>query len=329
MVISRTPFRVSFFGGGTDYPAWFCREGGAVLSCTINRYCYIMARFLPPFFDKGNRIVWSKIEQVDRIDQIEHPVVRASLELLDIHSGVEIHHQGDLPARSGIGSSSTFTVGLLHALHGLLGRMRSKEALAQEAIHVEQSILQENVGVQDQIAAAFGGLNFIEISTDGNFRVQPLMLTQARAEEFQSRMLLFYTGISRNSSEIAGETIRSIRSKNANLTTIREMVDQSLAILQSNTDLSDLGRLLHESWLLKRSLSKAVATSLVDEVYQRAMRAGADGGKLLGAGGGGFLLFLADPARHGAIRNALSDLLSVPAQFDHGGSQIIYYNTES
>lgn len=325
MIISRTPFRISFFGGGTDYPTWFSEHGGAVLSCTINRYCYITVRVLPPFFEKSTRIVWSKVENVNGADEIEHPVVRAALKELDIARGVEIHHQGDLPARSGIGSSSTFTVGLLHALHALKGRYRSKEQLAREAIRLEQDVLHENVGVQDQIAAAHGGINRIIIDRSGAFQVTPLAMMRERIEELRRHMLLFYTGISRQSSEIAGDTIKNIPGKTNDFAAMHEMVGPAAELLQGDGDLGDFGRLLHEAWMIKRALTDRVASPLIDEAYERARRAGALGGKLLGAGGGGFMMFFARPEDHSKITSALGDLLQVPVDFDFVGSQIIYY----
>jgi D-glycero-alpha-D-manno-heptose-7-phosphate kinase len=326
VVITRTPFRVSFFGGGTDYPAWFREHGGAVVSCSINRYCYIMARHLPQFFDLKHRIVWSKIEQVDRIDQIEHPAVRAVFQEHAIDTGMEIHHQGDLPAKSGIGSSSAFSVGLIHAMHSLQGRMRSKEQLTAEAIHLEQNVLQENVGIQDQIAAAHGGLNLLEFDQGGAISVRPVSLPASKISKFQDHMLLFYTGISRFSSDIAGETIKNIPAKATDLRTLREMVNQAVQMLQEDTDFEEFGRLLDESWQLKRMLTNRVTTEQIDEVYYRAINAGALGGKLLGAGGGGFMLFIAAPEFHDRLRNALSDLLYVPFQIDFTGSQVVYYN---
>ena len=329
MIISRTPFRISFFGGGTDYPTWYRDNGGAVLSCTINRYCYITARFLPPFFDKGSRIVWSKIETVDRPEEIEHPVVRATLMDLGIDKGVEIHHQGDLPARSGIGSSSSFTVGVLHALQGLLGRMQTKEQLALSAINIEQTILQENVGIQDQIAASFGGLNRIDISRLGDFSVQPLSLSRETIAQLEAHMLLFYTGVSRQSSVIAGETIKSIPKKTQDMARLREMVDEASHILQNGADMASFGALQHESWERKRGLTAAVSTDEIDETYRLGRENGAYGGKLLGAGGGGFVLFIAPPERHQDIIGALPTLLHVPVAFDFTGSQIVYYSPSS
>ena len=324
MIISRTPFRVSFFGGGTDYPTWFRDHGGKVLTSTINRYCYITARYLPPFFDQRNRIVWSKIETVDTTEEIEHPAVRAGLQFLDFREGVEIHHVGDLPARSGLGSSSAFTVGLLHALYALKGEMANKPQLADDAIYVEQQMLNEAVGIQDQIEVAYGGINLIEIQTNGKYQVSPVILSNDRICEFENHLMLFFTGISRFASEIAQLQIKAIPDKTKELRAMGVMVDEALRVLVGRGGLDDFGRLLHESWLLKRSLTAKISNQTVDEVYEAARRAGAIGGKLLGAGGGGFMLFFVPPARQPRVREALRKLLEIPFNFEHAGTQIIF-----
>lgn len=326
MIISRTPYRISFFGGGTDYPVWFRDHGGAVLSTSIQHYCYITGRFLPPFFEHRSRIVWSQIEKVMRNEDIDHPVVRAALHHLNISRGVEIHHAGDLPARSGLGSSSAFTVGLLHVLHSLQERLVTQERLAEEAIFVEQELLGENVGVQDQIQTAFGGFNRIDIQPNGSFRVTPLPIGRERLNALEGRLLLFFTGIVRYASSVAGAKIKAIPNKTQEMIGLQSLVEAGVEILTGETDLDDFGRLLHESWLLKRSLSSAVAPPFVDELYARARATGAIGGKLLGAGGGGFMLLFAPEGGQSAIREALPDLIEVPVAFDRCGSQIIFYN---
>lgn len=328
MIISRTPFRISFFGGGTDYHTWYREHGGAVLSTTINHYCYLTCRPLPPFFAEKSRIVWSRIEQVNDHDEIAHPAVRAVLKHLGVESGVEIHHSGDLPARSGLGSSSTFTVGLLHAVHALHDRMCSKRDLACEAVHIERDVLNENVGVQDQIAAAYGGFNKITILPNGDFNVQPVILPQSRMEQLQSHFMLFFTGVSRTASNIAKQQMEAQAKgdKKAELATMRLLVDDALEVLSSGADIGEFGRLLHETWLLKRSLAPNIAPGFVDEIYEKARSAGAIGGKLLGAGGGGFILLFAPPERQPAILDALQDLLWVPFEFESEGSSIIYYD---
>ncbi|HLG49646.1 MAG TPA: galactokinase [Reyranella sp.] len=325
MIITRTPLRVSFFGGGTDYPAWFRENGGAVLATTIDKYLYLHCRYLPPFFDFKSRIVWSKIEQVQEPAEIAHPAIRGVLEWLKIGEGVEIHHHGDLPARTGLGSSSSFSVGLLHALHALRGELVSKRKLAEEAIFVEQQVLQENVGVQDQIQSAFGGLNRIDIHTDGSFDVRPLVVRADRLAGLQKHLLLLYTGLSRTASEIAAEQVATVGAKAAELKAMREMVDQGEKILVGNGDLREFGRLLDESWKLKRSLSSKIAPGFVNEIYEVARQAGADGGKLLGAGGGGFMLIFVTPDKRASVLKSLQKLLPVPFQFERGGTQIVLY----
>lgn len=326
MIISRTPFRISFFGGGTDYEAWFREHGGAVLSTTIDKYCYLNCRFLPPFFEHKSRIVWSEIEKVNDRRKIHHPVIRAVLELLKINEGVEIHHHADLPARSGLGSSSSFTNGMLLAAHALMGKMICKREMAEKAIHIEWEMLAENVGVQDQIATAHGGLNKILIQQDGSFTVEPVIAPRSRLTAFHEHLMLFFTGISRNASDIAGEQIASIEKKQAELHAMRKLVDEGERILTGNGDLEDFGRLLHETWQLKRGLSARIAPAFVDDVYKKARAAGAIGGKLLGAGGGGFMLFFVAPERKPAVLDALGELIHVPFAFETGGAQLIHYD---
>ncbi len=326
MIISRTPYRVSFFGGGTDYPKWFEANGGAVLAGSINHYCYISCRFFPPFFENLSRIVWSKIELVNEHREIEHPAIRAMLEDMGMTQGVEIHHQGDLPARSGLGSSSAFTVGLAHALHALRGELVSKQFLAKRAIQVEQVMLQEAVGVQDQILTAFGGLNRVDIDRSGDFQVQPLPLPDARVRAFEAHLLLMYTGVARSASEVAQSQLNAMPNRTRELTEMQAMVDEASSALTGDGDLVEFGRLLHESWMLKRTLSEKIAPPFVDEIYARARAAGAVGGKLLGAGGGGFMLLFVRPEDHGRVLNALSELLVVPFEFERGGSQLIHYD---
>jgi D-glycero-alpha-D-manno-heptose-7-phosphate kinase len=328
MLISRTPFRISFFGGGTDYPAWYRENGGAVLGTAIDKYCYISCRYLPPFFEHRLRLVYSRIETCHSVADVQHPVVRAVLGRLALERGLEIHHDGDLPARSGMGSSSAFTVGLLHAIHALMGRWVSKDALASEAIYVEQHLLGETVGAQDQVFAAFGGFNCIEFLRNDSFRVQPVPLTQERLEQLSSSLMLFYTGLRRTASEIASTYVPDLRTKAAQLTRMRQMVDEATRIVAGGGSLDAFGELLHESWLLKRSLSGAVSCSQVDQNYEKARRAGALGGKLLGAGGGGFMLFYVPPACQERVKAALDEFIWVPFNFDTGGSQVIFSSPE-
>lgn len=326
MIISRTPYRISFFGGGTDYPRWYQQHGASVISTTINHYCYLHCRILPPFFDHKSRIVWSKIEEVIDHADIFHPAVKAVLKYLDITQGIDIHHQGDLPARSGLGSSSAFTVGLLHAMYALRGMISSKRELACEAIHIERDLLKENVGIQDQIATAYGGLNKITINPNGDFEVKPLILTFARLHELQEHLLLFFTGISRSASEIAGDKIISIPQKQQQLSQIQSMTDAAEEILCTGKDLTLFGELLHETWMLKRQISDKIAPPFINDIYTKARAAGAIGGKLLGAGGGGFMLFFVKSEDRPKLCEALKNLLLVPFEFETSGSQIIFYD---
>ncbi len=328
MIITRTPLRISFFGGGTDYPPWFQEHGGAVLSTTIDKYLYLHCRYLPPFFDFKSRIVWSKIEQVQKPSEIAHPAIRGVLEWMKISEGVEIHHHGDLPARTGLGSSSAFTVGLLHALHALRGDLIPKRKLAEQAIFVEQEVLRENVGVQDQIAAAFGGLNRIDIRPDGSFEVAPLIIPGNRVAELQKHLLLVYTGLSRTASEIAAEQVSTMKQREAELKAMHAMVDEGQGILAAKGSLVEFGRLLHESWKLKRTLSSKIAPTLINQVYDVARKAGAVGGKLLGAGGGGFMLLFVEPEGRSAVIRALDKFLVVPFQFERSGTQIVMYEAD-
>jgi D-glycero-alpha-D-manno-heptose-7-phosphate kinase len=297
-----------------------------VLATTIDKYCYITCRRLPPFFDHKHRVVYSHIENVKNVDEIQHPAVRAVLNWARVADGLEIHHDGDLPARSGLGSSSSFTVGLLHALQGLNGQMACKEELARNAIHVEQNIIGENVGSQDQVSAAFGGFNRIEFHRNNSFDVSPVILPGHRRKELRDHLMLFFTGFSRIASEIAKSKIDNLKSREKELKLMRAMVDEALSILQ-NTDepIDSFGKLLHISWQYKRSLSDRVSTAEIDDIYQAAIDAGAVGGKILGAGGGGFLLIFARPERHAAIRNRLSKLIHVPFDFEDSGSRVVLY----
>jgi D-glycero-alpha-D-manno-heptose-7-phosphate kinase len=328
VIISRTPFRISFFGGGTDYPDWYRKHGGAVLATTIDKYCYITARHLPPFFEHRICLVYSKIEYCQTIEEIAHPSVREVLRFLDVQRGVEIHHDGDIPARSGMGSSSAFTVGLLHALYALKGQMVSKRQLAMESVHLEQDVLKETVGSQDQVLAAYGGFNHITFAPNGEISVRPVTLSRDRMQELNAHVMLFYTGIKRTASTIADTYVSDIDDKRRQLRLMRELVDEGVSILGSGQDLVGFGELLHEAWQAKRSLSAKVSNSYVDDIYDQARAAGAVGGKLIGAGGGGFIVFFAPPERHAAIRERLAKLIHVPVKFEFGGSQIIFFDRE-
>lgn len=326
MIITRTPFRISFFGGGTDYPKWYMKEGGQVLSATIDRYCYLTCRYLPPFFTNSFRIVWSHIEPVSTIREILHPAVREGLWMMgfDDSKGVEVHHQGDLPARSGMGSSSAFANGLLLGLCTLLGKSPSQRELYQMAIELEQKRLNENVGSQDQVATACGGLNHIRFSPGGQIDVAPLQIADERRQQLNRNLMLFFSGTSRVASDIAGDVIKALDQRANELRIMHRMVDEAVAILSSRAaDLDDFGRLLGDAWQLKRRLSDRIATSKIDEVYQAACDAGALGGKLLGAGGAGFMLFYVPEAHQAKVRDALAKLLYVPFNFEREGAVVV------
>jgi D-glycero-alpha-D-manno-heptose-7-phosphate kinase len=326
MIISRTPFRISFFGGGTDYPAWVDKHGGAVLSTTFDKYSYITCRTLPPFFEHKHRIAYSVLEDVFDIDEIKHPAIRAVLKDYFDGSGFEVHCDSDLPARSGLGSSSAFVVGLVNVLEALKGRRISPEQLAKTAIRYEQDVLKENVGSQDQIATTFGGLNIIYFHQDRSFRVEPLVIPAKRRELLDSHLMLFFTGIARYASEIAKSQIENIESKTTELMRMRAMVDEAVGILSGGKDIRPFGELLHNAWLYKKSLSDKISTDEVDTIYEAARKAGALGGKLLGAGGGGFILFFVEPEKQDAVLGALKNLIHVPFHFESTGSQIVYYS---
>ncbi len=326
MIITRTPFRISFFGGGTDYPTWFNAHGGEVLSTAIDKYCYITCRHLPPFFEFKHRIVYSLIENVRHWDEIKHPAVRAVLEWAQQEQGLEIHHDGDLPARSGLGSSSSFTVGLVHALAAMKGRLIAKDELAKDAIHIEQQLIKENVGSQDQVAAAFGGFNRIEFKRCGGFQVSPVIIPRRRIDELQSHLMLCFTGLSRIASEVAQDQIANMGRRERELHRMRAMVDEAVKILHSaTTPIEQFGKLLHDSWMLKKELSAKVSTAEVDELYAAACAAGATGGKLLGAGGGGFLLLFVKPELQAGVKERLKHLVHVPFGFDEAGSRVVLY----
>lgn len=327
MIISRTPFRISFFGGGTDYPAWYRENGGAVLSTAINKYCYITCRYLPPFHNFKHLIRYYKREEAQTVDDIQHPSVRECLKFLEFEQGIDLVHHADLPARSGLGSSSTFTVGLLHALYALKHEMPTKRQLAINAINIEQDRIGENVGSQDQAAAAFGGLNRIEFGGPQEIGVRPLIMRPERFDAMQKYMMLFFTGYPRTASEVAADQIAQIPNKKPNLRQMMQLVDEAESLLLAKEDrLVEFGKLLHDQWMLKREMSSRISTPEIDHIYETGMQAGALGGKLLGAGSGGFMLMFVRPEQQEAVKKALGTLLHVPCRFDTLGSQIIYYS---
>jgi D-glycero-alpha-D-manno-heptose-7-phosphate kinase len=329
MVITSTPLRISFFGGGTDYPLWYRQYGGSVLATTINKCCYITCRRLPPFFDCHSRVSYSKVEDVASNDAIAHPSVRGCLQFLGIDEGVEIHHVADLPARTGLGTSSAFTVGLLLGLYALKDQMRDKHALAAEAIHIEQDLLQESVGSQDQVSAAYGGFNRINFHTDGSIAVNRILLSQNRLADLEQHLALYFTGFSRTASEVAQEQLRMTPHKKKELDMMLQLVNEAESIITTpSRPLEEFGLLLHESWQIKRTLTQRITNPRIDEIYEAGLSAGALGGKLLGAGGGGFMLFFIPPERREALRARLKKLLCVPFAFSNKGSHVVVYEPE-
>ena len=325
MVITSTPLRISFFGGGTDYPVWYREHGGSVLATTINKSCYITIRRLPPFFEFHSRVSYSRVENVIKNNEIQHPSVRACLEFMKMEEGVEIHHVADLPARTGLGTSSAFTVGLLLGLYALRNQMRDKHSLNSDAIHVEQEIVKEAVGSQDQTSAAYGGFNRIDFGTDGSVDVAD----PSRLADLENHLALFFTGFSRTASEIATEQVRITPQKKKELEMMRQLVGEAESVVTSpNQSLDEFGKLMHESWQIKRSLTQKISNANIDEIYEAGLSAGALGGKLLGAGGGGFMLFYVSPEKRQALRQRLKNLLCVPFRFSGRGSHVVVYEPE-
>ena len=329
MIISRTPFRMSLFGGGTDYPDWYLENGGMVLGATIDKYCYLSVRYLPPFFEHKHRVVWSEIELVNNIDEIRHPAVKAIVEEMKFNRGLEISYNADLPARSGLGSSSAFTVGLINALTALRGKMISKKALAQDAIRIEQEVIGEAVGSQDQIWAAYGGLNKIEFQKDGKFSISPIIMGEKNYLSLESSLMLFFTGFSRVAPLIAQKKIDNFKNKEEELNMLSTLASSAASSLQDkNYDIKKIGELIHEAWILKRELAEGVTTKEIDEIYKEGLLAGALGGKILGAGGGGFILFVVPPENQANLQKRLSKLVHVKFNFDSVGSNIVVFEPE-
>jgi D-glycero-alpha-D-manno-heptose-7-phosphate kinase len=328
VIITRTPFRVSFFGGGTDYPGWFRVHGGAVLATTIDKYCYLSCRYLPPFFEHRIRVVYSKIENCHSIEEVGHPAVREVLRHVGLDRGVEIHHDGDLPARSGMGSSSAFTVGLLQALYALKGQMIDKRRLALEGIFIEQDRLKEAVGSQDQVSAAYGGFNHIVFDPNGEISVRPMTIAADRLRLLNDHLMLFYTGIERTASTVAETFVQEMDRNTDHLRVLHRQVETGIDILNDGGDIRAFGELLHDAWQSKRSLSAEVSNSQVESLYEEARAHGAIGGKLIGAGGGGFMLLFVPPAARRSVRETFYRLIHVPFQFSTGGSQVIFFEPD-
>lgn len=325
MILSRTPYRISFFGGGTDYPEYYNQFGGKTLGVTINKYSYLNLRNLPPYFNHKHRIVYSNQENVNTLDEIKHPSVRETLKYMNIKNGISVNHDGDIPARSGMGSSSAFTVGLINSINALNGKISSKDELAHTAIHIEQNLIKENVGSQDQVFAAYGGLNKIDFLQNGIINVHPIIMKKERMLLFQNNLMLFFSGLSRTASDVISEQIQNTSINIPNLNKMKNLVDEAYDILTSNRDLNEFGELLNTTWKLKKSLSSKVTNERIDNMYELALNAGALGGKLLGAGGGGFMLFYAETKDQNNVIEALNNFLHIPFDFDFDGSKIVVY----
>ncbi len=328
MIISKTPFRMSFFGGGTDMESFFREFGGAVLSTTFDKYCYVMVRHLPRFFDYTTHLTYSKVEFITDIEKIEHPAIKNAMKMLDMHE-IRLTYEADLPARSGLGTSSSFAVGMLNAFYALKGKYADKKRLADEAIYLERVLCNEAGGWQDQIAASFGGMNRIEFNKDGTYDVRPIIIHPERKKQLNDNLLMFFTGFTRFSSEMQKANQAGYDEKIKQLQQMYELVDEAEQVLEDkHSDLDDFGRLLDKTWRLKRQTGASISTNTIDELYEKGMNAGALGGKLLGAGGGGFLLFYVQPDKREAVISAMKDLLFVPFTFEDGGTQIVHYSPE-
>lgn len=326
MIITQTPFRMSFFGGGTDFPGFYKEHGGAVISTTFDKYCYVNVRHLPRFFDYSTELSYSKIERVKHVDEIQHPAVREAMKYLDMHE-LRLTYEADLPARSGLGTSSSFAVGMLNAFYALKGKYADKRKLADDAIYLERTLCNESGGVQDQIAAAFGGLNRINFNADG-YEVNPIIISPERKQALNHNLMLFFTGFSRFSSDIQVGTQKAMVDKQAQLLEMLSLVDDAEKVLTSKCDLNEFGRLLDYTWILKRGISSGISTDSIDGLYAKGMEAGALGGKLLGAGGGGFLLFYVEEDKQERVKKAMQELLYVPFEFENSGTRVIHYTPE-
>lgn len=327
MIITQTPFRMSFFGGGTDFPEFYKENGGAVISTSFDKYCYVNVRHLPRFFDYSTELSYSKIERVTNVEDIAHPAIREAMKYLDMHE-IRLTYEADLPARSGLGTSSSFAVGMLNAFYALKGKYADKRKLADDAIYLERMLCEESGGVQDQIAASFGGFNKISFNADGYF-VNPVIMSIDRKTQLNKSLMLFFTGFSRFSADIQDATQKNLKSKREQLLEMLQLVDEAEKVLTSKEDLREFGRLLDYTWKLKKGITSQISTNSIDLLYDKAMKVGAMGGKLLGAGGGGFLLFYVEPDKQEIVKNVLSDLLYVPFEFENSGTRVIHYTPEN
>lgn len=327
MIITRTPFRMSFFGGGTDLSGFFNEHGGAVISTTFDKYCYVTVRHLPAFFDYKTHLTYSKTEYVNSYEEIQHPAIREAMKHMDMHN-IRLTYESDLPARTGLGTSSSFAVGMIEAFYALNGKYADKRKLADDAIYLERELCKEAGGIQDQIAASFGGLNRIDFSKDG-YTVRPIVISRARKEKLNNNLMLFFTGFSRFSSDIQKGTEKSMKDKTKELLEMYSLVDKAEKVLTDEScDLDEFGRLLDYTWKLKRGISSGISTGSIDEQYEKAVKAGALGGKLLGAGGGGFLLFYVPQEKQAAVKKALENQMHVPFKFENEGTRIIHFESE-
>lgn len=329
MIITKTPFRMSFFGGGTDMESFFRKYGGAVLSTTFDKYCYVTVRHLPRFFDYSTELSYAKTERVTDVEDIDHPAIRNAMKMLDIHE-IRLTYEADLPARSGLGTSSSFAVGMLNAFYCLKGKYVDKKRLADEAIYLERELCQEAGGWQDQIAASFGGMNRIEFNKDGTYDVRPIIIHPEKKKQLNDNLIMFFTGFTRFSSEMQKANKDGYEVKIEQLQEMYILVDEAEAVLENkHSDLDDFGRLLDKTWRLKRQTGGAITTNSIDVLYEKGKTAGALGGKLLGAGGGGFLVFYVQPEKREVVMEAMKDLLYVPFRFEDGGTSVIHYSPEA
>lgn len=327
MIITQTPFRMSFFGGGTDFPEFYKQHGGAVISSTFDKYCYVNVRHLPRFFEYSTELSYSKIERVTSTKEINHPAVREAMKYLDMHE-IRLTYEADLPARSGLGTSSSFAVGMLNAFYALKGKYADKKRLADDAIYLERDLCKEAGGVQDQIAASFGGFNRINFDSNG-YTVNPVIISPERKEQLNRNLMLFFTGFSRFSSDIQVSTMNAMEDKQRQLIEMLDLVDEAEKVLTSKSDLNEFGRLLDHTWKLKRGITSQISTDSIDGLYNKAIESGAIGGKLLGAGGGGFLLFYVEEDKRESLRKTLGNLLYVPFVFENTGTRVIHYTPEA
>lgn len=328
MIITKTPFRMSFFGGGTDMEEYFKENEGAVLSTTFDKYCYINVRHLPRFFDYSTELSYSKTERVTDVNDIQHPAIREAMKMLDMHE-IRLTYEADLPARSGLGTSSSFAVGMLNAFYALKGKYADKKRLSDEAIYLERVLCKEVGGWQDQIAASFGGFNRINFNADG-YEVLPVIISPERKRQLNDNLMMFFTGFTRFSSDVQmANNAKTSENKKERLKKMYELVDEAEAVLTNKErDLDDFGRLLDVTWRLKKGTGDAVSTSSIDELYEKGIKAGALGAKLLGAGGGGFLVFYVQPEKQKMVKEAMKDLMHIPFRFEDGGTRVIHYSPE-